>query len=62
MKMMPASRLVTEASLEPPSRPRDLARSRAITPLAEAGADCASVTATVEIPKGLRTNAAILIA
>src|SRR6185295_7442264 len=42
MKMVPASRRVTEASLEPPSSPR----RRAITPAGEAVADCVSITAT----------------
>src|SRR5947209_2233567 len=42
MKMVPASRLVTEASLEPPSS----ARRRAITPAGEVVADCVSITAT----------------
>src|SRR5438105_9928504 len=42
MKIVPASRLVTEASLEPPSS----ARRRAITPAGEAVADCVSITAT----------------
>src|SRR5213080_1633444 len=42
MKMVPASRLVTEASLEPPSS----ARRRTITPAGEAVADCVSITAT----------------
>src|SRR6476659_559583 len=41
-KMVPASRLVTEASLEPPSSPR----RRAITPAGGAVADCVSITAT----------------
>src|SRR5207253_2643124 len=42
MKMVPASRRVTETSLEPPSS----ARRRAITPAGEAVADCVSITAT----------------
>src|SRR5438874_1653218 len=47
MKMVPASRLVTEASLEPPSS----ARRRTITPAGEAVADCVSITATRVHPR-----------
>src|SRR3954463_1830168 len=47
MKMVPASRRVTEASLEPPSSPR----RRAITPAGEAVADCVSITATKVHPR-----------
>src|SRR6185437_600553 len=62
MKMVPARRLVTEASWEPPSRPPSLARSRAKMPLGKAGADCASITATVEFLREPRTRAATLLA
>jgi hypothetical protein len=51
MKMVPASRFVTEASLEPPSRLPSFDRSRAVTPLREAVVDSVSITATAEIPK-----------
>src|SRR3954451_11992776 len=47
MKMVPASRRVTEASLEPPSNPR----RRAITPAGGAVADCVSITATRVHPR-----------
>src|SRR3954447_10455961 len=47
MKMVPASRRVTEASLEPPSSPR----RRTITPAGEAVADCVSITATRVHPR-----------
>jgi hypothetical protein len=49
MKIVPASRLVTEASLEPPS----IDRVRAITPVGDAVVDSASIAATTE--KSLRT-------
>src|SRR3954467_12421865 len=47
MKMVPASRRVMEASLEPPSSPR----RRASTPAGEAVADCVSITATRVHPR-----------
>src|SRR5829696_4965605 len=47
MKMVPASRRVTEASLEPPSS----ARRRAMAPAGEAVADCVSITATRVHPR-----------
>src|SRR5215218_2575669 len=47
MKIVPASRRVTEASLEPPSSPR----RRAMTPAGEAVADCVSITATRVHPR-----------
>src|SRR3954452_15945782 len=56
MKMVPASRRVTEASLEPPSNPR----RRAITPAGEAVADCVSITATKVHPETRREAAAML--
>src|SRR4051794_33609755 len=47
MKIVPASRLVTEASLEPPSS----TRRRAITLAGGAFADCVSITATRVHPR-----------
>src|SRR4051794_8721719 len=58
-KIVPASRLVTDASLELPSEPPSIDRSRAIMPVDEAVADCASITATAVIPE-TRTDAAIV--
>src|SRR5215217_3375222 len=55
MKMVPASRRVTEASWEPPSS----ARRRATTPAGEAVADCVSITATRVHPETRREAAAI---
>src|SRR5260370_20104926 len=52
MKIVPASRLVTDASLEPARKPPSIDRSRAITPLGRAVADCASITATAGNPWG----------
>src|SRR5712671_1363337 len=46
MKIVPARRVVTEASPEPPN----IDRSRAITPAGGTVADCASITATAENP------------
>src|SRR5665213_1425980 len=46
MKMVPASRLVSEASLEPPSKRPGSPRSRDIAPAGGTGADCVSITAT----------------
>ena len=53
-KIVPASRLVTEASLEPPSNDR----RRAMTPAGEAVADWVSITATSEHPRKRREAAA----
>src|SRR5271169_90688 len=54
MKMMPASRLVSEASLEPPKEVPSIARIRATTPVGGVVADWASITAKAEIlaPRG----------
>src|ERR1700688_3725265 len=54
MKIVPASRLVTDASLDPPrKRPRKrpaIARRRAVAPAGGAVVDCVSITAKAEIP------------
>jgi hypothetical protein len=39
MKIVPASRLVSEASLDPPSKPPSIDRSRVITPAGRGVAD-----------------------
>src|SRR5882724_10708267 len=51
MKIMPASRLVTEASPEPPTRLRVSDRRRAIGPEGEGLADSVSITATAGHPR-----------
>src|SRR5882762_256102 len=56
MKIVPASRLVRDASLEPPS----IDRSRAITPAGGAVVDGASVTVTVGIPERVPRGAATI--
>src|SRR3982074_2618046 len=48
MKIVPARRVVTDASAEPPN----IARSRAITPAGGAVAGCASITTPAENPSG----------
>src|SRR4051812_36004465 len=50
MKIVPASRLVTEASLEPPTRLPSIDRRRAVTPAGEAVAGWVSTTAKAAIP------------
>src|SRR5665213_3234467 len=60
MKIVPASRLVTDASLEPPSKPPSIDRSRAIMPAGRVVADGASIAATAEIPLGYRKGAATI--
>jgi hypothetical protein len=52
MKIVPASRRVTDASLEPPSKPPSIDRSRAIMPAGRVVADGASIAATAENPLG----------
>src|ERR1700712_1252162 len=47
MKIVPASRFVSDASLEPPN----IDRRRAIGPAGEAGADSVSITATARHPR-----------
>ena len=59
MKIVPASRLVTDASLDPPSTPRSIERNRAITPAGKVAADCASITAKQDIPTIRRAIAAL---
>src|SRR5271167_1039785 len=56
MKMMPASRLVSEASLEPPKEVPNIARIRATTPVGEVVADWASITAKAENPRAAGGN------
>src|ERR1700688_1749789 len=56
MKIVPASRRVTDASLEPPS----IDRSRAIMPAGRGVADGASIAATTENPLGCRKGAATI--
>src|SRR6266702_6055262 len=51
MKIVPASRLVTEASPEPPTRLPSSDRRRAIRPEGEAVADSVSITATAVHPR-----------
>src|SRR5437660_2102367 len=51
MKIVPASRLVSEASPEPPRKLRTSDRTRAIGPAGEAVADSVSITATAEHPR-----------
>src|SRR3954462_124061 len=51
MKIVPASRLVTEASPVPPTRLRTSDRTRAIGPEGEGLADSVSITATAEHPR-----------
>src|SRR4051812_15290719 len=46
MKMVPASRFVSDASPEPPRTRPNIARSRASAPAGKAAVECASVTAT----------------
>src|ERR1700722_9480164 len=60
MKIVPARRLVTEALLEPPTRPPSTDRSRAMTPAGRTVADGASVAATARNPQGCRRGAAII--
>src|SRR5687767_1104396 len=55
MKIVPASRRVTEASWEPPSS----ARRRATTPAGGAVADCVSITATRVHPETRREATAM---
>jgi len=55
MKMVPASRLVTDASLDPPSSKR----SRRIGPACDAVAGCASITIRKEFRKPLRIAATV---
>src|SRR5882757_3508395 len=54
MKMVPASRRVTDASLVPPSRRPAIARSRANAPAGEAAVDWVSVTAKAGFPNAPR--------
>src|SRR5258708_2132575 len=51
MKIVPASRLVTEASPEPPTRLLTSERRRAIGPEGEGLADSVSITATAGHPR-----------
>src|ERR1700722_4875625 len=60
MKIVPASRRVTEASLEPPSKPPSIDRSRAFMPAGRGVADGASIAATAENPLRCRKGAAII--
>src|ERR1035438_1366667 len=60
MKIVPASRLVTDASLESPSKPPSIDRSRAIMPAGGVVAEGASIAATAEIPLGFRKGAATI--